>query len=168
MDLGLYTKDCLYADPSFSFRGRQKYERNLRTLTAFFISPKIQLYSLSETDQALKVPFYHLPRLSKFFPKLEDDMEPFLCATLSVCVLLSAGGKQHLSFSKTMVCLISSPLHELSVAIHPLFFGLLAPLKPCVMRHWPAAGLMAADSDAEAAVAPGGRCARHNTVHLES
>ena len=55
VDLGLYTKDCLYADPTFSFRGRQKYERNLRTLTAFFIDPKIQLFSLEETDQAFKV-----------------------------------------------------------------------------------------------------------------
>jgi len=56
VDLGLYTEDCLFADPTFSFRGRQKYERNLRTLTAFFVDPEIQLFSLAEGDGALKVP----------------------------------------------------------------------------------------------------------------
>ena len=43
-------EDCLYADPTISFRGRKKYTRNLQTLKAFFIDPTIQLYSLEEND----------------------------------------------------------------------------------------------------------------------
>ena len=48
VDLGLYKKNCLFADPTISFRGRGKYSRNLQTLKAFFIDPTIQLYSLVE------------------------------------------------------------------------------------------------------------------------
>jgi hypothetical protein len=56
VDLGLYTDNCLFADPTFSFSGKRKYERNLRTLTAFFIDPRIHLFSLEDRDLALKVP----------------------------------------------------------------------------------------------------------------
>lgn len=48
VDLGLYEQNCLFADPTISFRGREKYTRNLQTLKAFFIDPTIQLFSLEE------------------------------------------------------------------------------------------------------------------------
>lgn len=51
MDLGLYTEDCLFADPTISFRGRNRYIKNLQTLRAFFLDPRIKLLSLDWTGR---------------------------------------------------------------------------------------------------------------------
>ena len=54
VDTGLYKQDCLFADPTIRFRGREKYVNNLQTLKAFFVQPRIELYSLKKADCRLK------------------------------------------------------------------------------------------------------------------
>ena len=42
----IYADDCYFADPTVSFSGLQKWQRNLQLLVPFFIEPHIALKSL--------------------------------------------------------------------------------------------------------------------------
>ena len=46
----MYSTDCLFADPTISFRGRARYMKNLNLLKGFFILPRIDLYGLQKQE----------------------------------------------------------------------------------------------------------------------
>ena len=48
----MYSPDCLFIDPTISFRGTDLYIQNLSLLVPFLISPSIDLLSLSVTQPA--------------------------------------------------------------------------------------------------------------------
>ncbi|KAH8933851.1 hypothetical protein BDL97_18G051800 [Sphagnum fallax] len=44
----LYAHDCIFADPTIQFTGRDKYQRNLKLLVPFFEEPSLTLFSIEE------------------------------------------------------------------------------------------------------------------------
>ncbi|KAK2637732.1 hypothetical protein Ddye_025527 [Dipteronia dyeriana] len=44
----IYVEDCLFEDPTISFRGTELYSRNLRLLVPFFESPSIRLQKIEK------------------------------------------------------------------------------------------------------------------------
>jgi len=46
--LGMYAEDCLFEDPTISFRGRSRYSQNLDLLVPFFDSPSLQLENIDK------------------------------------------------------------------------------------------------------------------------
>ncbi|XP_024363584.1 uncharacterized protein [Physcomitrium patens] len=47
----LYADDCLFADPTIQFRGRDRYQRNLKLLVPFFEEPKLILFDIQEEGE---------------------------------------------------------------------------------------------------------------------
>ncbi|KAI4369430.1 hypothetical protein MLD38_017869 [Melastoma candidum] len=50
----IYTEDCIFEDPTIKFRGKALYERNLKLLVPFFISPSVELLSIEKGEIAGK------------------------------------------------------------------------------------------------------------------
>ncbi|EKX50830.1 hypothetical protein GUITHDRAFT_103420 [Guillardia theta CCMP2712] len=48
IDVSLYHPDCLFADPFASFRGRERFRRNLSNLGLFVLSYRCRLLSLAQ------------------------------------------------------------------------------------------------------------------------
>ncbi|CAN1761363.1 hypothetical protein LINPERHAP1_LOCUS7877 [Linum perenne] len=46
----LYVEDCLFEDPTISFRGTDLYSRNLKLLVPFFDDPSIRLQSIEKVN----------------------------------------------------------------------------------------------------------------------
>ncbi|BBN14331.1 hypothetical protein MPTK1_6g10750 [Marchantia polymorpha subsp. ruderalis] len=46
----LYTEDCLFADPTIQFSGRDLYRRNLKLLVPFYEDPSLTLESIQEDE----------------------------------------------------------------------------------------------------------------------
>ncbi|KAJ4719622.1 Nuclear transport factor 2 (NTF2) family protein [Melia azedarach] len=44
----IYVKDCIFEDPTISFRGTELYSRNLRLLVPFFEYPSIRLQKIEK------------------------------------------------------------------------------------------------------------------------
>lgn len=109
VDTGLYTEDCLFADPTISFRGRDKYIRNLQLLKGFFNEPYIDLKGLAREnpeEAKLKAGLMQRP---------EKTLWTYTILRLRICILVKLGGKELVQFhlrSLLTVLLFTSKLSD--------------------------------------------------------
>ncbi|KAL2635335.1 hypothetical protein R1flu_006814 [Riccia fluitans] len=47
----IYTEDCIFADPTIQFSGRDLYKRNLKLLVPFFEDPSLTLDSIDQVEK---------------------------------------------------------------------------------------------------------------------